>query len=117
MSRSIEQRPLRAVLLGLVAGALGGLLSLTWAVPVPGLGLLAIVVGCLVPPRTFGAAGALIGGAATWVALLMRASAACDPGSCVGPDLRAWLVGSLLFAIAGIGLLAAGLIRSRAPNR
>jgi hypothetical protein len=106
----------RALLLGLIAGALGGLLSLTWAVPVPGLGLVASVVGCLVPPRPFGAAGVLIGAGATWATLLLRASAACDPASCVGPDLAPWLLGSVVLVTVGIGLLAFGLRRSEPPS-
>jgi hypothetical protein len=106
-----------AWLVGLVAGSLGGLLSLTWAVPVPGLGLVAIVVGCLIPPRPFGAAGALIGAGATWATLLLGASAACDPASCVGPDLTPWLLSSMVLVVVGTGLLVFGLLRSRPTLR
>jgi hypothetical protein len=103
-------------LLGLVAGALGGVLTLSWAVPVPGLGLLPLAVGMLAPPRPFGAAGTLLGWGATWAALLLRADAACDPSSCQGPDISPWLVASAILVVAAIGLLAVGIVRSGAQH-
>jgi LPXTG-motif cell wall-anchored protein len=105
------------LLLGLVAGALGGILSVTWAVPVPGLGLVAIVVGCLVPPRPFGAAGALMGWGLTWAALFLRVRASCDAAECTGPDTTGWLVATGILVLAAIGLLVIGLRRSRVPLR
>jgi hypothetical protein len=106
-------RPVAGLLLGLIAGVLGGVLTLTWAVPVPGIGLLPLAVGLLAPPRPFGAAGMLIGWGSTWAALFLRADAACDPGSCQGPDITPWLLVATLLIGAGVGLLAIAIVRSR----
>ena len=108
-----DATPLRGWLLGLVAGALGGLLGISWILPLPGIGLLPLVVGILVPPRPFGAAGTLLGWGAIWAALFIRADDACDPASCRGPDITPWLTVSAGLVIAGLCLLAIGLIRSR----
>lgn len=106
----------RGVALGLLAGALGGLLGLTWAVPIPGLGIVPLVVGMLAPPRPFGAAGTLIGWGLMWTALFLRADAACDPGSCQGPDITPWLLVATVLTGAGVGLLAVAAVRSRRPT-
>jgi len=103
----------RAWLLGLAAGVLGGILSISWILPLFGVGFLPLVVGCLARPRPFGASGTLVAWGGTWALLFRRADAACDPASCVGPDITPWLLASGALVALGIALLALGLRRTR----
>ncbi len=105
----------RALLLGLVAGALGGLVLLSWRVGMPWLGLIAIGVGALAPPRPFGLAGTLVGWGCVWIALFLQADAACDPASCSGPSVAPWLAASAALVVAG--LLITGVDRARGRVR
>ena len=108
--------PLRGWLLGLVAGSLGGLVLISWGVAMPWLGVIAIVVGGFAPPRPLGLSGTLIGWGATWAALFLRAGAACDPASCVGPDLFPWLLACVGLVVVGAALPVIGRARSRARS-
>lgn len=109
-----------AWVVGLLAGAWGGLGSLIGGV----VGLLAaalLVAALLVRsarrPWLQGAslAGAGVGFGATWLALLARAEAACEPESCSGSDSLPWLVvGAVLLAAGG---LATALIVFREARR
>lgn len=104
----------RAVLLGLIAGGLGGLLTLSWAVGTPFLGPLAIVVGCLAPPRPAGAGATLVAWGATWLALFARVASSCstdmDCGS--GFDLGPWMAAGVGLIVVGLALLAAAYHRN-----
>ena len=95
----------RALLLGLIAGALGGLLTLSFSVGVPFLGPLAIAVGCAARPRPIGAAGTLIGWGATWLLLFARVAGSCsiDQDCGDGPNVGPWMA-------AGVGLIVAGVV-------
>jgi hypothetical protein len=119
MTRSDPRRPspLAGFVVGLVAGALGGVLMIAWGVGMPWLGVAAIIVGGLAPPRPVGLGGALISWGATWLALFLRADAACDPASCRGPDIRPWLVVATATVLLGIGLLAIHWYTRRAAGR
>jgi hypothetical protein len=97
--------------LGLVAGALGGLMTVTFSVGVPFLGPLAIAVGCLARPRPIGAGGTLIGWGATWLALFTRVSSSCSVDCGNGPDVRPWMAGAAGLVVGGFALLAAAYHR------
>jgi hypothetical protein len=103
----------RAVLVGLIAGGLGGLLTLSWAVGLPFLGPLAIVVGCLAPPRPTGAGATLVGWGATWLALFARVASSCstdmDCGS--GTDVGPWMTVGVALIVGGVALLGAAYHR------
>jgi hypothetical protein len=103
----------RGFVLGLIAGGLGGLLSLTWAVGVPFLGPLAIVVGCLIRPRPTGAGGTLIGWGATWLVLFARVAGSCstDRDCGGGPDIEPWMAAGVGLILVGLALLAAAYRR------
>jgi hypothetical protein len=95
---------IRALLVGLIGGGLGGLILLSWGVGLPWLGGVAIAVGAAAPPRPIGAIGAFIGWGATWLALLVGIQVNCtaDP-SCYASDFAPWIA-------ASIGILAVGLL-------
>jgi hypothetical protein len=101
--------------LGVLGGVIAGLTLLSFAGLQP-LGLLAIVVGILVRPRPFGAAGVLLATAGTWLILVTGATARCDPTSCTSPDLTPWIAGSLAIGSVGVLLLCVGIRRARAPG-
>lgn len=95
----------RAFLLGLVAGALGGLLLVEFGIGLPFLAALAIAIGCAVRPRWVGAAGTLIGWGSLWIVLLTIAARACATSPSCGdtpPSVVPWIT-------AGAGLIAVGL--------
>ena len=103
----------RAVLVGLVAGGLGGIITLSWGIGIPGLGLLAIAVGCLAPPRPTGAGATLIGWGATWLALFARLSVSCSTdGDCgSGTDVGPWMAVGVGLVVVGFSLLGAAYHR------
>ncbi len=93
---------LRAWLLGLFAGALGGLIVISWGIGLPVLGVVAFAVGAAAPPRPVGLGGALVGLGAVWLALFGRLALTCRPDvGCYSPDLTPWLLGAALAAAAG----------------
>jgi hypothetical protein len=104
--------PWTAFGVGVLGGVVGGLSLLSFA-GVFVVALIAIVGGLGLQPRPFGAAGVLLGWAATWIILLAGAQARCDPSSCVAPDLSPWLLMAASIAATGLGLLAIGIARPR----
>jgi hypothetical protein len=105
-----EADPWTAFGVGVLGGVIGGLSLLSFA-GIFAVALIAILGGVAVRPRPFGAAGVLLGWAATWVLLLAAAQARCDPASCVGPDLAPWLTVAAILAIIGMVLLLVGNAR------
>lgn len=105
--------PIEGWLLGLFAGILGGLVVLSWGVAMPWFGVVAFLVGGLAPPRPFGLSGTLIGWGVCWIALFLRADAACNPASCNGPDITPWLVASGALMVAGVACLALAVAQHR----
>lgn len=99
---------LRAFLLGLVAGGLGGILLIEFGIGLPVLAAPAIAVGCAIRPWPIGAAATLIGWGAAWIVLIGNAAHACEVDANCGdapPDVGPWiLVGAGLIAV-GLGLL------------
>lgn len=102
--------PWTAFGVGVLGGVIGGLSLLSFA-GIFAVALIAILGGVALGPRPFGAAGVLIGWAATWVLVLAAAQARCDPASCVGPDLTPWIIVSAVLAAIGIVLLVVGVAR------
>lgn len=104
----------RAILVGLIAGGLGGILTLSWGVGFGvGLGPLAIAVGCLAPPRPTGAGATLIGWGATWLALFARVVGGCSTdGDCgSGSDVGPWMTAGIGLVVGGFALLGAAYHR------
>jgi hypothetical protein len=108
---------IRALLVGLIGGGLGGLILLSWGVGLPWLGAVAIAVGAAAPPRPVGAIGALIGWGGTWLALFvgLRVNCTADP-SCYASDSASWIVASIGILVVGLVLGAVGL-RGRGFDR
>ena len=104
--------PWAAFGVGVLGGVVGGLSLLSFA-GIFAVALIAILGGIAVRPRPFGAAGVLLGWAATWVIVLAAAQARCDPASCVGSDLRPWVAFAVVVAVIGVALLLVGIAR---PN-
>ena len=95
-------------LAGLVVGVAAGLLTLT--VPTLGYAML-LAFGLLLiraAPRLPAIGGLFVGLGATWLALLLRSTLACNafdaaPGQeCRAPDLGPWLAGGVLLLAIGI---------------
>ena len=109
---------LRAFLLGLVAGALGGVLLVEFGIGLPFLAALAIALGCAARPRPMGAAGTLIGWGATWIAVLASAAHACAVDQTCGdspPSVAPWIVAGLGLVLAGSVLVLSSDRRRPAP--
>jgi hypothetical protein len=104
--------PWTAFGVGVLGGVIGGLSLFSFA-GIFVVALIAIVGGMALRPRPFGAAGVLLGWAASWIIVLAGAQARCDPASCVAPDLSPWLVLAAGIAAIGLGLLAIGIARPR----
>ncbi len=106
---------LRAWLLGLFAGAVGGLVLISWGIGLPALGLVAFAVGAAAPPRPFGLGGALVGLGMIWLALFGRLAMTCHPDvGCSSPDLTPWLVAASVLLATGAVLSALLAARRRA---
>ncbi|HLA17281.1 MAG TPA: hypothetical protein VJZ72_10310 [Candidatus Limnocylindrales bacterium] len=109
---------MKTFLIGLLSGAVGatsvvilGTLSVFIGVPL-------LIVGVLIPPRFFGAAGTLIGFGAGWIVLFGRVAITCRLPYCQGPDgssaidsLAPWVAVGAIGVIAGLVLLGIGLAR------
>jgi hypothetical protein len=97
---------------GVLGGVAGGLLLLSFAgIFLRPLAVAALIVGLLVPPRPFGAAGTLAGWGATWALVLLAADARCDAPDCLGPDLTNWLIAAGVLVAGACALLVIGIRR------
>ena len=109
---------MKAFLVGLLAGAVAatsvvilGTLSLFVGVPL-------LIIGVLIPPRFFGAAGTLTGFGAAWLVLFGRVAITCRFPDCQGPasspaidSLAPFLVAGAVCVFGGLVLLGIGLAR------
>lgn len=102
--------PWTAFGVGVLGGVIGGLSLLSFA-GIFAVALIAILGGVALRPRPFGAAGVLIGWAATWVVVLVAAQARCDPRSCLAPDLTPWVAVAAVLAVFGVVLLLVGVVQ------
>jgi hypothetical protein len=91
---------------GVLGGVVGGLSLLSFA-GILAVALIAIVGGFGLRPRPFGAAGVLVGWAATWVIVLTRAQAQCS-APCI-TDIGPWLVFAVGLSAVGGALLLVGI--------
>ena len=105
-------RPGRSWLLGLLVGAVAGVAIVEGGV----LGLLVVLLlaiwGGGRPHPALAIGGLLVGAGAGIVALTLRAQAACDPASCVAPDLALWFAFFSGLIVLGLALTVIGLRRA-----
>jgi len=101
---------------GVFGGVIAGVTLLSFA-GLQAFGILALVVAIVIRPRPFGAAGALMGMAVSWLLLLGAATARCDPADCTGPDLTPWIAASVVVGVAGFVVLVSGARRRRSEAR
>lgn len=120
---------MRTWLVGLLAGVLGGILTVSFGIGLLPLGPAVLVVGGFAPPRPVGLAGMLVGLGGIWLVLFGRIQLECirqptvgpvivAPGGfseCVSADLTPWLVLAAAIALAGVGLTAS--LVARRPRR
>jgi hypothetical protein len=83
MTSSTRPDPWTAFGIGAIGGVIGVLSILSFA-GIFAVGLIALLGGVALRPRPFGAAGVLIGWAATWIAVLAAAQSLSD----TSPDRR-----------------------------
>ena len=100
-------------LIGLLAGAVSaavmGILATLGAI----VGVPLLIIGILIPPRLFGAAGTLIGFGAGVLVLFGRIALTCIPPGCSGPAATPFLAVGAISVVTGLVLVAVGVARSR----
>lgn len=106
----------RSWLIGLLVGAVAGFAIVEGGV----LGLLVLLLlgiwAAAGPHPALAIGGLFVGIGAGISALTLRAQAACDPASCVGPDLTLWYAffGGLI--VVGLALTVVGIRRAGATE-
>jgi hypothetical protein len=110
---------------GLVLGAIGGLLSISFAVGILALPFLALAIALIAwkGPRLLAGGGLLTGHGLMWLVLLLRVQLTCGAAavfaddSCESTDLTGWIaVGATIFVV-GLVMSAVGVKRARLAAR